>query len=78
MQYCRAGEVETKPFVPYSFNQNEAMLSSMESLEGLRSRNKKRILREIAQREGLVYDKEKIGFAKKIIGAVVDEIKHGN
>lgn len=77
IQFYKAGKTEANAFVPHSFNQNEATLSTIEILEALRAKNNKRTIRKIAQREGLVYDKEKIGFTKKIISILVNEISDG-
>lgn len=66
-----------KPFVPFAFNQNEATLSKMEIIETLHAKNSKRKIRELAEREEISFDKEKIIFARKMIKMMVDEISNG-
>ena len=77
MKIFKAGEVEVKPFVPFAFNQNEATLSKMEMFEILHSKNSKRKIRELAEREELSFDKEKVVFARKMIKMMMDEISNG-
>ncbi len=73
----KAGTGEAEPYIPINFVQNGAFLQSSELLERLHAKSSKKSLRELAQRDGVEYDEEKIQFAKKIMRIALDEINNG-
>ena len=75
MKIFKAGEVETRPFVPESFTKNEDNLSSMEIIASLRRGSSKKSIRNLAKKRGLDPSEKEIRFAKKMIKILLDEIE---
>ncbi len=75
IKIVKSDEVIVKPFVPHSFTQNEEFLSTMGLIEILRDKSSKKSIRKLAKQKGILYDDEKIHFAKEIINTMLDEIK---
>jgi len=74
----RAGEVEVKPFAAQHFFERDEASEPMAALRKmLRSRSSRRAIRQMAERAGLEYDRERVDFARKLIRLIADEIDDG-
>ena len=73
----KKGELELRPYIAHSFNQNEDILSSMVSIDKLRDKCSKKEIRKTAEKIGIDYNAEMIKFAKKVMYSILDEVENG-